>query len=320
MINNIHMKSRVFIGSSSKSLNAAKTVKNCLKNQYECTIWEDDSFFELNEDTYHTLIRESIGFDFAIFIGGKDDLAERCGKKDANAEYKPRDNVYLEFGLYAGILSVERSFFLIHTDCKIASDLRGITIARYKNQDDIIKGCRLFREKMKQEEQLSRITLLPSTSLAIGYVDNYLAETAMLLEQAETIVVDGQSVPIGDLDKQLDVVIPEEVETDWKVWLELYYREHQAKKIQLQGRNRVYDVRLDYKSFQNDQIVRVMDVPLTLISAFSAVDLFVGKNYLGEKETLIRAKKREVYNFVKTINIKTRNNAYMKNLVHIVTA
>lgn len=320
MTNNIHMKSRVFIGSSSESLNVAKTVKNCLKSQYECTIWKDDSFFELNEDTYHTLIRESIGFDFAIFIGGKDDLAQRCGKKDANAEYKPRDNVYLEFGLYAGILSVERSFFLIHKDCKIASDLCGITIESYKNQDDIIKSCRLFREKMKQEEQLSRITLLPSTSLAIGYVDNYLAETAMLLEQAETIVVDGQSVPIGDLDKQLDVVIPEDVETDWKLWLEFYYREHQAKKIQLQGRNRVYDVRLDYKSFQNEQIVRVMDVPLTLISAFSAVDLFVGKNYLGEKETLIRAKKREVYNFIKTLNIKTRNNSYMKKLVHIVTA
>ena len=62
-------------------------------------------------------------------LGGKDDLSVRL--KSRKVKISPRDNIYLEFGLYAGILSPARSYFLIDEKCKIASDLLGITVLRY---------------------------------------------------------------------------------------------------------------------------------------------------------------------------------------------
>lgn len=46
---------------------------------------------------------DRISFDYAIFIGGKDDYVRR--ESDRTHKYAARDNVYLEFGLYAGILT-----------------------------------------------------------------------------------------------------------------------------------------------------------------------------------------------------------------------
>ena len=45
-----------------------------------------------------------ISFDFAIMIGGVDDFVKRMPKKKYK-KYSPRDNVYLEFGLFSGFLS-----------------------------------------------------------------------------------------------------------------------------------------------------------------------------------------------------------------------
>ena len=42
-------------------------------------------------------------------LGGKDDLSVRL--KSRKVKISPRDNIYLEFGLYAGILSPARSYF-----------------------------------------------------------------------------------------------------------------------------------------------------------------------------------------------------------------
>lgn len=316
------MKSRIFIGSSGESEHIAKLVKTHLEdaryhNSYECVIWKDH-FFQMNQSTYRTLVKKSIAFDFAIFIGGKDDLSCRLGKASPDSKIAPRDNVYLEFGLYAGILSEARSYFLIDKGCMIASDLCGITVERYENEADLAGCCEQFHEKMQEETKRNRITLLPSTSLAVGYVDNYLAETAALLYEAEEIEVDGKTVKLAGYTKKLEVVIPRDLQVDWKGWLMDYYKKREGKKILLRGRNRVFDVRLDGKLFFADHVVRIMDVPLTLISAFSAVELFAGNDYIGEDETVLFAKEREVRNFILTLENKARSDFYLGELLRIV--
>jgi len=272
----------------------------------------------MNESTYRTLVKKSIAYDFAIFIGGKDDLSFRLKKNLPDSKIAPRDNVYLEFGLYAGILSDARSFFLIDKGCKIASDLCGITIECYGDNADLEGCCERFHEKMQAEAKRNRITLLPSTSLAIGYVDNYLAETAALLYEAEEIEVDGKTEKLAGYTKNLEVIIPRDLQVDWKGWLMDYYKKREAKKILLHGRNRVFDVRLDGKCFFTDHAVRIMDVPLTLISAFSAVELFAGNDYIEEDETILFAKEREVQNFILTLKNKARSDFYLGELLYIV--
>lgn len=247
------MKSRIFIGSSGESEHIAELVKIHLEDDryhdsYECVMWKDH-FFQMNQSAYRTLIKKSIAFDFAIFIGGKDDLSFRLGKDLQDSKIAPRDNVYLEFGLYAGVLSDTRSFFLIDRNCMIASDLYGITIERFEDDADLVGCCERFHEKMQEETRRNRITLLPATSLAVGYVDNYLAETAALLYKAEEIEVDGETVKLDGYRKELEVVIPRDLQVDWKEWLMDYYKRCEEKKILLHGRNRVFDVRLDGKRF-----------------------------------------------------------------------
>ncbi len=48
------MKPRVFIGSSSESLNLANAIKHGLGSDIECTVWTD-SFFKLSSSTIDDL-------------------------------------------------------------------------------------------------------------------------------------------------------------------------------------------------------------------------------------------------------------------------
>lgn len=66
----------------------------------------------------------------------------------------PRDNVYLEFALYGGILSVSRSFFMMDEKCKAASDLNGGTLFYYNDQEDSIERCcEQLKEYIREERE-----------------------------------------------------------------------------------------------------------------------------------------------------------------------
>ena len=70
------MKPRIFIGSSKESVKIAEKVKSLLDGEYVCQLW-CDNFFDLGQCTYHELLKKSLSFDYAIFIGGKDDYVRR---------------------------------------------------------------------------------------------------------------------------------------------------------------------------------------------------------------------------------------------------
>ena len=165
------MKPQVFIGSSSESVHIAEIVTRVLEPEYECVIWQN-GFFELNKSTYDNLVEKSICFDYAVFVGGPDDFVERSSTGEKKVGI--RDNVYLELGLYGGILSKERSYFLVHNNCKTATDLMGLTLLYYGDEKQAEECCKDIKKKIEKEEKLSRITLLPSTSLAFGYYENFL--------------------------------------------------------------------------------------------------------------------------------------------------
>lgn len=307
------MKQSIFIGSSTESIKTAHQVQEYFKAEYDCFIWTDH-FFELNFAAYQNLCQKAACFDYAIFIGGKDDAVLRRSTKSRKTA--PRDNIYLEFGLYAGILSPARTYFLIHKDCTIASDLHGITLLPYSNKDDVLKSCRQIQLKIQEENIINRISLLPSTSLALGYFENFLTEAALALFDIKEIEVDGVVHNVKKFPKTLEVIIPD-CDADLQSWAGIYYKQNYAEKINLDCKLRKMGVLLDRHALLHKKEVRLIDVPQSLQIAFEAVELVFGKDYIGSTKFLERVKRKETYNFVKTLENKIKENSYCREFVKI---
>lgn len=310
------MKTRIFIGSSTESEMVAKLVKKSLEPEFECVVWKDN-FFEMNESTYDNLIKKAMGFDYAVFVGGKDDRVSRLGRWKGRRKYAPRDNVYLELGLYAGILTKERTFFVLHKSVTVASDLMGITLLHYKNNKDVERICGQIRQKITAEEKLSRISFLPSTSLAIGYFYNFLVQVADVLCNLETVEIAGKTYPVKDDGKRIDVIIPESVEIDWQSFAKEFYRVNHGVNLDISGTTRKLEVKIDFEALSTKQELKILEVPQTMRSAFYAVELASGKNFTGNVDYEIEAKQKEVRNFVRTLENLINNKPHVKERVEI---
>ena len=238
-----------------------------LSGDYECVVW-NNGFFGINKGTYESLAKNAVAFDYAIYIGGKDDLSVRL--KSRKVKISPRDNIYLEFGLYAGILSPARSYFLIDEKCKIASDLLGITVLRYSNSQSLRDCCAQVKEKMWEESKLNRIQLLPSTSLAIGYFKNFLQNLEYILTSIDAIDICGHTYSVKNLPQSLEVIIPDTVDADWASWAVSYKKKHQLKEAVLNSQLRKVVVLLDYDALTKDQKLRLLDIPPNPSSFFSS--------------------------------------------------
>lgn len=162
------MKSRIFIGSSTESKEIAEKVQSLLEPEFECIVWTKN-FFDLTKSTYENLVQKAPSFDYAVFIGGPDDKVIRWYNGEHPEEkLAPRDNVYLEFALYGGILSPARSFFMLDGSCEASSDLKGITLLYFDNQDNSIEQCcEKLKMRIREEQKINRIQLLPSTSIVV---------------------------------------------------------------------------------------------------------------------------------------------------------
>lgn len=311
------LKSRLFIGSSSESYNVAKLVKQYMESEYDCVIWKNDGFFKQNESTYDNLLKEAVGFDFALFIGGKDDFVVRSS--DGTQKDAPRDNVYLEFGLYAGILSQNRTFFLIQKGVRIASDLSGITLMRYQDGRSIKRCCAQIKQEIEQEEKINRVQLLPSTSLAMGYYTNFLEKLGREMFCLQSVTVLGKKYDVESYAVSLKIMIPDADETDWEKWADEYYQKNGFKWAHLNGHMDGLRVQVNLHALQNRNEVLLADVPMTLRASFQAVDMFIGKNYVGTTKLRTMARKKEINNFVRTLNNLILEDSHVKNRTKIET-
>ena len=222
------MKPRIFIGSSKESVKIAEKVKSLLDGEYVCQLW-CDNFFDLGQCTYHELLKKSLSFDYAIFIGGKDDYVRR--ESDRTHKYAARDNVYLEFGLYAGILTYARCFFLIQEGCQIASDLLGVNVVFFDKMQDLSKKILTITEKIQKEQKVARISLLPSTSLAVGYFENFLKPVSQAIQKLDAVCIAGKKYDVKNSAKRLEVAIPAKVSEDLRMWSEYVYENHAVEKV-----------------------------------------------------------------------------------------
>lgn len=107
---------RVVIFSSSEGLHYAKKLKeklieivNARNIDCRCFTWDEDVLWENGRVTLDSLVRlgQSLrGDGYVITLFTPDDVLLSRGKKS----YCSRDNVWLEYGLFVGILGIEHVF------------------------------------------------------------------------------------------------------------------------------------------------------------------------------------------------------------------
>ena len=120
-------KPRIFVASSSESLDVADAINVNLEHQAEVTVWKNG--FKLSSSSIDSLVEKSAIMDFAIFVFTPDDIATIRDQ----SKYIVRDNVLFELGLFTGALGKERCFIIKPRDVELhfPTDLLGLTPADY---------------------------------------------------------------------------------------------------------------------------------------------------------------------------------------------
>lgn len=118
----------IFIGSSAEGRDIAHALSAALTHEgCEPTVW-DQGVFGASTYTLPSLIQQAKRADFAVLIATPDDMAESRGTQNTVA----RDNVILEFGLFAGAIGLERVYILRTADhIRFPSDIAGLTFLPY---------------------------------------------------------------------------------------------------------------------------------------------------------------------------------------------
>ncbi|NNB86707.1 TIR domain-containing protein [Corallococcus exiguus] len=148
------MKKKLFIGSSSESLDIANAIQENLDHYAEVTVWTQ-GVFSLSSSSLASLIAAANKTDFAVFVFAPDDVVKLRRAEMAVA----RDNVVFELGLFIGTLGPERVYFVVPRDTPnlhLPSDLLGITPAAFElNREDgnltaaLGAACNKIRNQMK---------------------------------------------------------------------------------------------------------------------------------------------------------------------------
>ena len=128
------MKSLLFVGSSSESLDVAYAAQENLENDAQVIVWTQ-GLFDLSRNVLDSLLDTLDEANFGLFVFAPDDLTKMRGQVMETA----RDNVIFELGLFIGRLGRERTFIIMPKDAgelHLPSDLLGINTATFVTPQD----------------------------------------------------------------------------------------------------------------------------------------------------------------------------------------
>jgi hypothetical protein len=148
-------RSRLFIGSSTESLDFAYAIQQNLEDDVEVTVWKQ-GVFELTKNTLEALTRALDRSDFGAFVFAPTDVVRLNQRK----YFAVRDNVLFELGLFIGRLGRSRSFIVCpkgHHSLRIPTDLTGITVGLFdpKRKDGNLEAafgpfCHQVRKQIRR--------------------------------------------------------------------------------------------------------------------------------------------------------------------------
>lgn len=156
---------RIFIGSSGKKKRIAENIAKALESaDFEVFRWWKT--FRGGDITIERLMQMSDVCDGAVFIFGADDkiLTEtKDGEKELVAT---RDNVLLEYGMFAGKTGPKKTLFVREENVNIPSDLLGITsVGEPDYVQKIVRGLQEAFGNVPPSQIASRIVIHASRML-----------------------------------------------------------------------------------------------------------------------------------------------------------
>ena len=294
------MKKRIFIGSSLESKGIAEALQGSLSQDFEFVLWYED-FFSLGKHYYTDLIQKIITFDYAIMIGGEDDYVKRISNQ--SEKIAPRDNVYLEYGLFSGILSPNKVLLLLHKNCKVASDLLGMALSKYRDSEEAVSMAISWVNKHSERDihrALSRkdVGLMPTVGIAVGYYYNFLKPFVDKLLTCEP-----------DKVFKLRVLVPTFVCDD----VAFYKRDLMKKKKLKDELVQNYRIMVDPAAVE---MLELYDVPSNILSLFKTVN-YVFEISEGNTDDTLCAKVRALDDFYNNLQILVSNDYEVKSAVSL---
>ncbi len=112
------------------------------------------------------------------------------------------------------------------------------------------------------------------------------------------------------------MIIPDNINEDWKSWAEVFYQKNHMQGVTLDSRIKKIGVSLDVSALKEKR-VRLVDIPQTIRAALQSVELVLGKDYIGSTELLETVKRKEIDNFVKTLENLIKTDSYVNAVVSI---
>ena len=247
-------------------------------------------------------MRKITTFDYAIMIGAKDDKVKRIESRAK--KIAPRDNVYLEYGLFSGILSPRRVLLLIHKDCAPATDLSGMSLGQYTSDEEAILLSREWIRELSDPSvprNIGRkdVEILPTVGIAVGYFYNFVSRFLKALQN---------SPDLRDAQKpKLQICIPDFVYNDVS-----YYKTKLIEQKGLQQES-ICDFRILVDPSET-AFLSMYDVPDTILALFKTVD-YIFENTLGDTEDTLCAKHRALNNFYDNLYFLIQADPFARDTV-----
>lgn len=149
-------RARVFIGSSSEGRDIARNLQEELSSSCLVDRW-DQGVFEPSGYTLDSLLELAKRVDFAILVATPDDTTVSRGVESVAA----RDNIVLEFGLFAGALGRERVYLLATDQLKLPTDVLGLTRLPYQSRSDGNYRAAVNGAVLQVEERIRTLGSVP---------------------------------------------------------------------------------------------------------------------------------------------------------------
>lgn len=298
----------IFIGSSKEGLEVAEAVKSNFDSMAEVDIWTEN-IFSLNRSTLDSLIYRASFYDYAIFVLTPDDEATIRSDK----QLIPRDNVLFEFGLFLGSIGINRAFCIREESTYTFSDFRGITAPKYTTRDNLVgavgNACSEIKRQIATSEKLYNFSLLPSTSIAIGYYINFLSkiiDAFTSIDEFEIIekdslgkVINRQIVKVTNRYPSITVLLPKKLSELQPAILR--QKTHNLKQILVTTPFRSFPFYIDGNV--DEDTLMFFDIPTTLLSSHETIKKMFSDEFLARDNNIDRIQRREISNFEKTIRI-----------------
>ena len=306
-------KPTMFIASSSEGYTVANRIKQQLSELVDINIWNEEDIFFKDKTYLSSLLNLSSFYDYAIMVLTADDVLMKR-KEEGKA---PRDNVIFEFGLFLGRIGPRRTFAVCEESLHLPSDFFKVPLFTFRKEKtydgpDFEKSIHEIgnelAEDIKDFGKDFEFSLLPSTTLAIGYYRNFLGEVIMAIkrrEKVELIAGKGDQETIETVDWnttkiKLYILLPDTLAHVLRDSEEFKEKTFEDEKVIVHGKRRFPLYRRRGTDISSG-VLKLYDIPTTLNSSYFVIQEIFHEDFLKVGDRYDKVNRKEILNFEMTL-------------------